>query len=528
VQHLVDRRHVTALKIVGGGFGVGLAVPLVLFGLVAFGTGLAVGFRAPSQVASIESEFAPSPKEMVVKELPRDVSQSLAALVVMGLAVRFGLRADWSHGAGPGLILVGALKAWTTANVSVGFREKLRPRSLFVKLGPSLRHAASVRPRALILAGLLMTACEARTTSLGSVKEISADAGEVDAGLLRRAGPVGALSIESCRKQVETEVPSTCFGVSGPAPNTCVLAVTPDGGTLLAAAFPTGGDRSIRRVHGVDVDRIFLEVGDVRQRTEAELISVHVTGGTPVVHLTASATATFPAVSVRRGVVDALWCEPDTRCSLHEVSLDGGALTLLPNAPTPTPGSDIIRSVQGSRSWATDSGVALYRNPTVNLVTKQAGGWSAFDADDTLFVTEGNSLLRLPVTGNASTLSTTLSSPRGLFVVGGFVLVVEARSVRAFPKQGGASLALYELRPGDVGELTAPRLVDGRLIFDQVCEAVTTTTVVNGNVELDFTLGQARWLNDEPAFPFVRGARPNASGLRDVYVTPEFIVGLVD
>jgi hypothetical protein len=41
-------------------------------------------------------------------------------------------------------------------------------------------------------------------------------------------------------------------------------------------------------------------------------------------------------------------------------------------------------------------------------------------------------------------------------------------------------------------------------------------------------LGQARWLNDELAFPFVRGARPDAPGFRDVHVTPEVIVGLVD
>ena len=71
-------------------------------------------------------------------------------------------------------------------------------------------------------------------------------------------------------------------------------------------------------------------------------------------------------------------------------------------------------------------------------------------------------------------------------------------------------------------------LVDGRLVFDQVCQAITATNLVNGNVELDFMLGQARWLNDEPAFPFVRGARPDAPGFRDVYVSPEVIVGLID
>jgi hypothetical protein len=54
-----------ALKSQGNAFGIGLAVPLVLFGLVAFGTGMAVGVRTPSQIATIEAEFAASPKAMV-------------------------------------------------------------------------------------------------------------------------------------------------------------------------------------------------------------------------------------------------------------------------------------------------------------------------------------------------------------------------------------------------------------------------------------------------------------------------------
>jgi len=228
------------------------------------------------------------------------------------------------------------------------------------------------------------------------------------------------------------------------------------------------------------------------------------------------------------GAFDALGCEPLDRCSLRDVSLDGGSLTLLSSAPAPTPGAELLRSLQGSRSWATDAGVALFRNASVSVVTSQPGGWAAFDADETLFVTEGTSLLRRPPMGDAQTLTTTLSSPRGVLVIGGYALVVEARAVRAFPKQGGAPLVLYELLPADLGELTAPRLVDGRLVFDQVCQAITATNLVNGNVELDFTLGQSRWLNDEPAFPFVLGARPDAPGFRDVYVTPEVIVGLVE
>lgn len=108
----------TALKSQGNAFGVGLAVPLILFGLVAFGTGMAVGLRAPSQIASIESEFAVSPKAMVEKELPRMRTVNAnwpmylgvwAGLVILGVALRFGLKADWAHGVGPGIILIGAL-----------------------------------------------------------------------------------------------------------------------------------------------------------------------------------------------------------------------------------------------------------------------------------------------------------------------------------------------------------------------------------------------------------------------------------
>lgn len=107
-----------ALKSQGNAFGVGLAVPLILFGLVAFGTGMAVGLRTPSQIATIESEFAASPKAMVEKELPRMRKVNAnwpmylgvwAGLVILGVALRFGLKADWAHGVGPGIILIGAV-----------------------------------------------------------------------------------------------------------------------------------------------------------------------------------------------------------------------------------------------------------------------------------------------------------------------------------------------------------------------------------------------------------------------------------
>jgi hypothetical protein len=100
-----------------GGFAWGLAIPLVLFGLVAIGVGAAVGLRTPGQVAEIEARFQSDPAAMVAAELPRmrKVNDNwpiylgtYAALVVIGLALRIGLRADWAHGVGPAIVLIGA------------------------------------------------------------------------------------------------------------------------------------------------------------------------------------------------------------------------------------------------------------------------------------------------------------------------------------------------------------------------------------------------------------------------------------
>lgn len=108
----------TAMKSEGGAFGVGMAVPLVLFGLAALGTGLVVGLRTPSQVSALESALASSPKAMVEQELPRMRKvnanwhlylRTWAALVVIGVLVRFALKAEWAQGLGPALILVGAM-----------------------------------------------------------------------------------------------------------------------------------------------------------------------------------------------------------------------------------------------------------------------------------------------------------------------------------------------------------------------------------------------------------------------------------
>lgn len=101
-----------------GGFAWGLAIPLVAFGLVAIGVGAAVGVRAPGQAAAIESEFEREPGAMLAKELPRMQKVNAnwpilmgmwTVLLLVGLGLRFFVKADWAHGVGPALILIAAM-----------------------------------------------------------------------------------------------------------------------------------------------------------------------------------------------------------------------------------------------------------------------------------------------------------------------------------------------------------------------------------------------------------------------------------
>ena len=101
-----------------GGFAWGLVVPLVLFGVFAIGIGAAVGLRTAGQVAEIEAGFQSNPGAMVAEELPRmqKVNDNWpiyigmwTTLVLVGLGLRFGLKADWAHGVGPAIILIGAM-----------------------------------------------------------------------------------------------------------------------------------------------------------------------------------------------------------------------------------------------------------------------------------------------------------------------------------------------------------------------------------------------------------------------------------
>jgi hypothetical protein len=107
-----------ALRVERGGFAVGLAVPLVVFGLALIATGATVGSRTPAQVATLESRYEASTKAMVDDELRRmrQVNRNwpiylraYVVFVLLGLALRFLVDAEWARGVGPALILGGAL-----------------------------------------------------------------------------------------------------------------------------------------------------------------------------------------------------------------------------------------------------------------------------------------------------------------------------------------------------------------------------------------------------------------------------------
>jgi len=101
-----------------GGFAWGLAIPLIVFGVFAIGVGAAVGLRTAGQVGAIEAGFQRDPGAMLSDELPRMQKVNAnwpiyigmwTVLVLVGLGLRFGLKADWAHGVGPALILIGAM-----------------------------------------------------------------------------------------------------------------------------------------------------------------------------------------------------------------------------------------------------------------------------------------------------------------------------------------------------------------------------------------------------------------------------------
>ncbi|MBL8922739.1 MAG: hypothetical protein JNJ54_28075 [Myxococcaceae bacterium] len=371
---------------------------------------------------------------------------------------------------------------------------------------------------AMVLACL---GCGVRATVLG-VQDL--DDAATDAGVLLAAPAVSPLSSAACRKAFAPRLPAPCFGGSGPASAQCVMALWPDGGSTLVTSVPTAGTRFIRRLHGVRAGVAIVELADVAAAQPVTLEGAPVDGGVKTTLFTGAPAATLPALTLREAGFDVVSCEA-TGCTLSTGAWDRAAMALASGVLAPTPSTPIVRSSRGTYAWATDAGVVV--SPAA-LVSTRPGGLAAFDEEDTLFVTEGAALLRLPASRLPTPLATGLDSPRGLFVIAGHVVVVEARRLRAFPKAGGTPLVLYELPVAATGDLTAPRLVAGRLVFDQVCEQLAPGLVTRGNVEVDFARGSSRWLNDDPAFPFLPGVHPAGQGFRDLAATPEVVVGLVD
>jgi hypothetical protein len=109
---------IVALKVERGGFAWGLAVPCLLFGLVAIATGATVAMRTSGQVAALERAYETAPAVMTETELPRmqrvmaDFKKyfvGFGAAALLGLALLLGVRADWAAGLGRALLLVGAI-----------------------------------------------------------------------------------------------------------------------------------------------------------------------------------------------------------------------------------------------------------------------------------------------------------------------------------------------------------------------------------------------------------------------------------
>ncbi len=109
---------VVALKVERSGFTWGAGVPAVVLGVVLMATGLGVGGRTSRQVAELARRFEQEPAAMVREELPRmqkvdaNFRATFAAFGVaaaVGLALVYGVRAEWAQGLGSVLVLAGAL-----------------------------------------------------------------------------------------------------------------------------------------------------------------------------------------------------------------------------------------------------------------------------------------------------------------------------------------------------------------------------------------------------------------------------------
>jgi hypothetical protein len=109
---------VVVLRTQRGGFMWGVATPFVVIGLVLLVVGLTVGLRTTGQVEALTSLHQQDVAAFVAQELPRMAQVNrgwpvyLAAYVgflVVGVALRFGLQADWAQGLGMALACLGGV-----------------------------------------------------------------------------------------------------------------------------------------------------------------------------------------------------------------------------------------------------------------------------------------------------------------------------------------------------------------------------------------------------------------------------------
>lgn len=98
-----------------GGFMWGVVVPALLLGLVYVGAGAAITARTAGQVSALEAGYAQDLVAMLSEEVPRmqKVVQNFqvafvafGGIGVVGLVLRFAVRADWAIGLGGVLILI--------------------------------------------------------------------------------------------------------------------------------------------------------------------------------------------------------------------------------------------------------------------------------------------------------------------------------------------------------------------------------------------------------------------------------------
>jgi hypothetical protein len=383
---------------------------------------------------------------------------------------------------------------------------------------------------AAIVASLLL-ACDPRDTRLGVMALAGPGDGGTDAGLVR-AEPVGPLPMERCQAKAFPQLPLfVCQGASSPPEFQCIVSVFPDGGTSVVRQFPLSGNRLAHRLHGASATLVVAEVRDLAPQPRALEAFPFSFPGPPVTLSTLTSSSQVSGVSVGARDLDVIVCDGPS-CALRVLPLDGdGGLELASGVPTAATGP-IQRSATGGRAWTDDAGISTW-TAADGLLQRSAPGATrvAVSADGSVFFLAGDALERVSPQGGRAVLADTLDAPHALFALGGFVIVVERRAVRAFPQGGGAPLVLYELRPSDVGTLANARLVDGRLVFDQRCGVLGPQTFT-GRVELDPARGQARWLNEDPRWPFVAGAAGGASTvvtlLKDVLSADGVLIGIVD